>query len=111
MAAGLTERADRRAALVESAIRDALAGNSGREALNLAIRALQSEAAKLRRRRPGDAALIDAQLAGSILAIATQLHQHKPARPAGCPRVPGPSHLLDAFEASFQRTTEEEGIQ
>jgi len=110
MPASLTERASGRATAAKAAVIDALETGAGQQALNLALRTLQSEAAKLRRRRPGDAAITDAELAGSILAIAAQLHAHKPSRPPGCPRVPAPRHLLGVFEASFQRATEEEGI-
>jgi hypothetical protein len=111
MTASLTERAGRRAEDAEADIRAALAESAGQQALNRALRALQSEAAKLRRRRPADAALVDSELAGSLLAIATQLHSHKPARPPGCPKVPGSRQMVAAFEASYQRAAEEEGPQ
>ena len=101
MAASLPERADRRAALVQAAIADALAGGDHHQALNLALRALQSESAKLRRRHRGDGALTDAQLAGSIAGIAASLHGHKPPRPPGCPRMPGPAELVRVFTASL----------
>ena len=107
MAISLAGKATRRAELTDAAIRDALADGNGRDALYRALRALQSEMRKLRDRRPGDGALADAELAGSISVIAARLHNHKPSKPAGCPRVPGPDHLLAAFEAS--RAQAEEG--
>lgn len=108
MAASLKERAQRRSAEVyQAAIRDALAEGNGRRALHLAIRALLSEAAKIRRRRPASASLADAELAGSIAAIAAGLHAYKPRKPAGCPRVPGPHHLLSVYEASLEGASHE----
>jgi hypothetical protein len=95
----LTERADRRAAEVYQArIRAALEAGDTRKALHEALRHLQGEMGKMRRRRPADAALTDAHLAGSISALATALHAHKPGRPPGCPPVPSPGFLLAAFE-------------
>lgn len=106
MGSSLRARAQRRAGVVwQPFIRDALAAGNHHRALILALATLQSELAKARRsgrRRPGDAALIDAQLAGSVSAIAAGLHAHKPDRPAGCPMVPGPEHLLAAYEAAFR---------
>jgi hypothetical protein len=91
----LTERADRRAAEVYQArIRAALEAGDTRKALHEALRHLQGEMGKMRRRRPADAALTDAHLAGSISALATALHAHKPGRPP----VPSPGFLLAAFE-------------
>ncbi len=85
MAASLKERAQRRSAEVyQAAIRDALAEGNGRRALHLAIRALLSEAAKIRRRRPASASLADAELAGSIAAIAAGLHAYKPRKDRRC---------------------------
>lgn len=106
MALSLAARAARRDAQVHAAVEDALAGGNHHHALNLALRALQSEAAKVRRRRPGHAALIDAELAGSLSAIAAALHDWKPQRPPGCPRVPLPENLLGVYEASRNRTEE-----
>jgi hypothetical protein len=109
MAVSLTAKAQRRAAEVYApAILAALADGNGHLALTLALRELQAEAAKVRKRRPAAGALADADLAGSIAAIASQLHSHKPRRPPGCPRVPGPDHLLAMFRASYAQASEEE---
>lgn len=105
--ASLADKASGRAELAEAAIREALATGAGQAALNEAARTLQSEAAKVRRRRPADAALIDAQIAGILLGLAAQLATHQPPRPAGCPRVPRPGDQLAVFaEALAQSPTE-----
>ena len=80
MAASLSGRASGRAEAVATAITEALRDGNHQHALNLALRALQSEAAKLRRQRPADGAVTDAELAGSISGIAALLHAHAPAR-------------------------------
>jgi len=107
MAASIAAKAQRRAERFTAAIRDALADGNGNAALTEAVIRLRAEAAKVRRQRPGDAALIDAELAGSIAAIAFQLHAHKPARPPGCPRMPGPDQMLAAFAASYAQAAGE----
>jgi hypothetical protein len=99
MAASPVPRVDGHADKVEAAVRDALADGNPRAAFNRVLGALQSEASKLHRARPADGALTYAQLAGSLSITAAELHRYHPDRPAGCPRVPGPEHLLAAFEA------------
>ena len=102
MGTSLADRASRRAGMVyEPAIREALADGNSHAALNLALRSLQSEMAKLRRRRPADGSLTDAELAGSIASIAAGLHAYKPRKPPGCPKVPEPHNLLSVYEASL----------
>lgn len=94
-------RAERRADQADAAIRSLLTEADSRGAFNVAVSVLQSEAAKVRRRRPADAARIDAQLAGSILRIARQLHGFQPTRPRGAPRVPRPADLLTSFDTAL----------
>jgi hypothetical protein len=106
MARNPLQRAEDRASLRDAAIRDALADGNAHKALLAALDALMSEAAKLRRRRAGDGALTDAQMAGSLSVLAAQLHLHKPDRPAGCPRVPRPEDLRAAYEAAVAAATE-----
>lgn len=101
MASSLTDRAERRAAEVQAAIRALLAAGDSHAAFNRAIRALQGEAAKVRGRRRGAGALADAELAGSLAALAAQLHAHKPGKPPGCPAIPAAPHLLAVFEATY----------
>lgn len=101
MALSLGARAERRAALNLSAIESALAEGASQKAFNLALKSLQSELAKVRRRRPAAGALTGAELAGSIAAIAARLHAHSPPKPAGCPREPRAEHLLAVFAASY----------
>jgi hypothetical protein len=101
MAASATAKAERREADVYlAAIRDALADGDVRAALHKAVAFLESEAAKMRNRRPADASLTHAALAGSLAATASLMHKHKPPRPAGCPRIPGSDHLLAVFESA-----------
>jgi hypothetical protein len=101
MALGLIARAERRAGKVRDAVGGALSKGSSKTAFNLAVSSLQGELAKLADHRPADAALTYAELAGSIAATAAQIHGHKPRRPAGCPAVPGPDHLIAAFNSTY----------
>lgn len=109
MALSLTERAAGRAERAVTAIRDYLRDGASQCALNRALRALQSEAAKKRRREPAAGALIDAELAGLIAGIAAGLHDRKPVRPAGSPRVPRPADLLSVCEGALARALEGDG--
>ena len=106
MPASLTGRADSRAARVVAAIRDFLRDQNPPQALNRALRALQSEAAKKRRRDPVAGALIDAELAGMLAGVAATLHSRKPARPPGSPRSPRPADLLRVCEDSLAAALE-----
>lgn len=108
MAVSLAGKANRRATLMQAAIRDLLAAGNSTQAYHAAIRLLQGEAAKVRRRRPGDGALIDAELAASLSQLAAQLHAHKPRRPSGCPAMPEPAHLLAAFDATIAHAAGED---
>lgn len=101
MALGLSNRAQGRAAAVRVAVEGALTRIESRKALNLAISAVQAEAARVRDYRPGDAALADAELAGSLAAIAASLHDREPRRPDGCPAVPRPEHVVAVFRAAY----------
>src|SRR5262249_58934778 len=92
-------RAERRAEELRlPAIREALSEGNPGQALALALHWYQAEAARVRRRRPADGALIDAYYAGVLARDAAGLYSHKPARRAGCPRVPRPADLLAMFE-------------
>jgi hypothetical protein len=102
MTASLSDRASGRAEAVATAITEALRDGNHQHALNLALRALQSEAAKLRRRRPADGAVTDAELAGSISGIAALLHAHTPARTRK--GAPSPAALLDAYQAGYAKS-------
>ena len=101
MGASLKDRALRSAEVVrQPAIREALAAEDTRAAVTEALAWLRRELAGVRRHRPADGALIDAQLAGSISAIAAGLHALRPDRPAGCPRVPRAADLLAVYDAA-----------
>jgi hypothetical protein len=85
------------------AARQALASGDSREALWVGLKGVASEAAKLRVHRHADGQLTDADLCGLLLALAEGLHEHRPARPSGCARVPRPEDLLAMFGDSFTR--------
>ena len=95
MASSYRDKAGRRAERMVAAIRDALRQGNGNEALTEACASLRSEMAKIRARRPADAALIDAQLAGIIAAWVDraahlQARLSTPARsPRSLPRLSG----------------------
>lgn len=101
MAPSIASKALGRDANVKAAITHALAEGDHFKALDEAVRALRGEAAKLRKRRPHDAALSDAELAGYLAAIAAALHARKPPRPEGCPAIPRPDDLAAVFHASY----------
>jgi hypothetical protein len=102
MASSIADRAQRRAAEVyERAIRDALAKGDDYQALLDALRHLRSEITRLGKRRPGDGAVTSAQLAARITALASQLHDHRPIRPDGCPKNPQPDDLIYVFETAL----------
>jgi len=90
----------------EQAVREALAAFNSRDALWIALKGIASEAAKLRDVRWGDGMLTDADLAGSLLAVAAGMHEHRPPRPAGCGLAPGPRDLLAALDDSLARASE-----
>lgn len=94
MARSYRDKAGRRAERMVAAIRDALRQGNGNEALTEACASLRSEMAKIRTRRPHDAALIDAQLAGMIAGITDLLPTYRP--------LPG-SDPLGTFTAALQR--------
>lgn len=90
----------------EAVIRDALSRGDSKRALNAALGALQAELADLRRPRrgrPADGAHLDAELAGTLLAIAVQAHRHE--RPRDFPGRPGGHHLLATFQAALDATS------
>lgn len=101
MATGLVAKAQGRAEDVPVAIERLLTSWKAREALNKAIGAFQGEASKLRGWRPADAALIDAESAGSLAATAASLRLRSPRRPDGCRGMPAPEHLIAVFRAAY----------
>jgi hypothetical protein len=103
MAASIATKAQRRAERMSAAVRDFLAEGDSNAALTEAVRRLRSEAAKVRRQRPGDGPLTDADLAASIVFIAAQLFDSRPPRPPGCPRMPRPADMLAIFDAGLER--------
>lgn len=109
MASSVATRAARRAGEHKAVIEGLLKAGESKAALNEAIRALQSESKWLRENRPADGVLTDAELAGSILAIAAGLYAYKPERPVGCRRTPDPADLLVIFEAQLPEGKESHG--
>lgn len=84
----------------ETVIRAALAAGDSKTALNEALHKLQGQLAPERKRRP-EVALADAELAGTLLAIALRVHAHEPPRPPGCPARPRPHDLLAVFQGAL----------
>ena len=110
MALSVAARAQRRAAEVyECAIRGHLSAGDTKLALNSALAHLQSEMSKLRDRRAGDAAWMDAELAARVTILAASLHAHRPLRPPGAPRVPAADDLTRAFDAALLAAMEGHG--
>ena len=107
MGTSLANKARGRAIDVAVAIRGLLSAGETTRALGRAIGALQKEAKNVRNWRPGDAMLLDADLAGMIAAKAALLPTRIPYRPPGCPPVPRPEDLKAAFEAAYERTLNE----
>ena len=93
MARSYAAKADSRAVEMVTTIRDALRTGNGAAALAEACAALRAEAAHLRRRRPADAPLVDAQLAGLVAGYAASLRDCQP--PAG--------HPAAVFMTSFEQ--------
>ena len=100
MALSLTERATGRAEKLLAAIRDHLRAGASQRALNRSLMALQSEAAKRRRRDPKAGALLDAEAAAVITGIAVTFHRRKPPRS---------QDLLDVFAETLERVLMEAG--
>lgn len=88
----------------EIAVRSYLAAGDSKRALNAAMHELQGRLGPERRRRP-EVALADAELAGTLLAIALRVHAHEPPRPPGCPAKPRPHDLLAVFQAALDAGT------
>jgi hypothetical protein len=102
MASSLIDRARGRVVMHLDRITGFLDDHNARRAFNESVRALQAEAAGLRRERCGDGDITYAELAGVLLANAALLHAHHPRRPAGCPAVPRPADLRAVFTASYE---------
>lgn len=111
MATGLHVKAAGRAEQFTADIRDFLLADDTNAALTEAVRRLRSEAKKAREHRAADGALMDAEFAGVIAALAVRCHNYKPPRPDGCPRKgrPRPDDLLAVFAASFADNLTEAG--
>jgi hypothetical protein len=103
MATAFTDKFAGRMLAAEAAIRAALAAGESRRALHLARAAYGSEATKLRRRRPADGALTDAEIAASLLAVTEGLGAYQPARSGKTRRAPSPGELVAAFDAALAR--------
>ena len=103
MATSARAKAERRAETAVAAIRDLLLEENTSGALTEAVRKLRSEATHLRRRRPADGAITDAQLAGLIAGIASALHRYDPGRTSD--GAPDCTELLTAFRESLARST------
>lgn len=97
MASSAADRAGKRVDLARRAIEAALAEGDARRALYLAADLLRGTWMHMSRQRPADAAFAAAQLAASITVTAGRLHALRPARPGGCPKVPGPDDLIAAY--------------
>ena len=108
MGTSLAAKARDRAIDVAGAIRAALSAAETNRALTRAIGALQKEAKDVRNWRPGDAMLLDAELAGVIAAKAALLNARIPYRPPGCPPIPPPDVVQAAFERAYERTVTED---
>jgi hypothetical protein len=97
MATSRTDKASRRSADAVTAIRAALEQGDTRRALQIACDTVKSESVKVYDHRWADAQLIAAELAGSLAALAAQLHDYKPRKPRGLVN-PSPNLLLTTFE-------------
>jgi hypothetical protein len=90
----------------EKAIRAALSVADGLRAVYEGSRALRSAIVKEYKRRPAEAGLIAAHVGAQLLYFARALPDYRPLRPRGCPKVPGPDHLLAAFNLSLSEVEE-----
>jgi hypothetical protein len=109
MATGFRAKADGRTENVVRDISDALWRADGNGALTEAVRSLRSEAAKVRRHRPADAVIIDAQLAGLIAGLAGVLHNYDPQRRDGGTGFPEPGYLNEEFAACLRNALQQAG--
>jgi hypothetical protein len=91
----------------EGAIRIALAAGDGGRVITIAADAVRKAAKDVRERRPGDGALMAAELAANLLRTARDLPTHVPSRLPGCPKVPGPDDLAAKFDAVLSRARQE----
>lgn len=108
MSPSLASKARGRAIDVAGAIREALSELQSRRALDRAVGALEREMKAVRNWRAGDAMLLEAELAGTIAAKAALLPTRVPYRPPGCPPVPRPDDLKDAFGAAYEKALSED---
>ena len=108
MGTSLAAKARDRAIDVAVAIRGLLSAAETNRAFCRAIGALQKEMKGVRNWRPGDAMLLEADLAGVIAAKAALLSARVPYRPPGCPPIPPPDVVQAAFERAYERTVTED---
>lgn len=107
MAASRKDKALGRAADVREAIRESLGESGYPEAVYTGSAALLSELAKARRFRPAEAALIHAEVAATLAALAARIHGKKPLIPEGYVKGnPQPEDLLAVFDAVTARADE-----
>jgi hypothetical protein len=90
----------------EAAIRAALAEWDPLKALYQAAVYLRSAMVGEIKRRPADAALLGAWLAGVLFHLAAGLRDREPYRPPGSQWPPRPQDLARAFEAGRNNPTE-----
>jgi hypothetical protein len=90
--------AEDRELMYDTDIRKALGDGDDWKALKRAVDYLLSEAWKRREQNSGDGAVIAADVARAVRAMAASLPGHPPARPPGCPRMPRPVDLLAVYE-------------
>jgi hypothetical protein len=88
----------------ETVIRAALAAGDSKLAFTESVHELRARLADERKHRP-EVALADAELAGTLLAIALRVRAHEPPRPPGCPAKPRPHDLLAVFQGALDAGT------
>jgi len=89
----------------DATVRALLRDGNTRAALQGARHALEAKAAALRRSDPARAALLDAMLAGSLVAQAEALATMQPRRPPGYQGgLPSAEHLLYAYTTARNET-------
>jgi hypothetical protein len=102
MATSARAKADDRAKVAVSAIKDALYQGNGAEALAKACAYLRSEAAHMRRHGPpAETILLDAQLAGMLAGYAVVLRDCQPPHAA----IPRGSVFATSFEQAVTGVT------
>jgi hypothetical protein len=83
------------------AVRRLLERGDGRRAVNAALHTLQIASSYVRRCRPDDGSLWDAEVAGAALALAIRLHRYQPRALAQVRGRVGREHLLATLDAAL----------